>query len=105
MKSSTSSHVRLGKIPPYFSFDLSYSVKNVALEKKCRDFSRVNLRAPPWKLMLIWGRQLKLDLATIKDISAKLPLRHALGTHPPVPFLFPLAHLLKLFRSGQWTAE
>jgi len=38
-----------------------------------------NLRAPPWKLVLQWGRQLRLDLTAIKDVSDKLVLRHVFG--------------------------
>ena len=48
------------------------------LERKCRDFMKSNLRAPPWRLVLTWGNQLKLSRETIKDVSEKLALRHAL---------------------------
>jgi hypothetical protein len=40
---------------------------------------RDNLRAPPWKLVLQWGRQLRMESTAIKDVSEKLSLRHALG--------------------------
>ena len=40
---------------------------------------RENLRAPPWKLVLQWGRQFRMDRVAIKDVSEKLSLRHALG--------------------------
>ena len=40
---------------------------------------RDNLRAPPWKLVLQWGRQLHMNTTAIKDVSEKLSLRHALG--------------------------
>jgi len=38
--------------------------------------------------MMIWGRQLKLEPATIRDISDRLPLRHSLGTSNPPPLNF-----------------
>jgi hypothetical protein len=46
---------------------------------------RDNLRAPPWKLVLQWGRQLAMDPTEIKSVSDKLSLRHALGKKPPPP--------------------
>jgi hypothetical protein len=53
-------------------------------------YMRDNLRAPPWKLVLQWGRQLAMATAEIKDVSDKLSLRHALGLEiPPPPFLKP----------------
>ena len=47
---------------------------------------RDNLRAPPWKLVLQWGRQLAMDPTEIKSVSDKLSLRHALGKNIPLPF-------------------
>jgi hypothetical protein len=54
-------------------------------EKKCNVYMRDNLRAPPWKLVLQWGRQLAMDPTEIKSVSDKLSLRHALGKKPPPP--------------------
>jgi hypothetical protein len=45
-----------------------------------------NLRAPSWKLVLQWGRQLLMNPTDIMNVSEKLQLRHALGkkiTPPP----------------------
>ena len=44
---------------------------------------RENLRAPPWKLVLQWGRQLRMYPTDIMNVSEKLQLRHALGKTPP----------------------
>ena len=46
-----------------------------------------NLRAPPWKLVLQWGRQLLMNPTDIMTVSEKLQLRHALGRKitPPRP--------------------
>ena len=48
---------------------------------------RENLRAPPWKLVLQWGRQLRMYPTDIMNVSEKLQLRHALGKTPP-PLIF-----------------
>jgi len=56
---------------------------------------RDNLRAPPWKLVLQWGRQLAMDPTEIKSVSDKLSLRHALGKKPPPPPLKP--HIYYIF--------
>jgi hypothetical protein len=47
-----------------------------------------NLRAPSWKLVLQWGRQLLMNPTDIMNVSEKLQLRHALGKKitPPPPF-------------------
>jgi hypothetical protein len=37
------------------------------------------LRAPPWSLVLRWGRQLRLEPTEIADVSQRLVLRHKLG--------------------------
>ena len=50
---------------------------------------RDNLRAPPWKLVLQWGRQLAMDTSEIKSVSDKLSLRHALGKNSPLFFSKP----------------
>jgi hypothetical protein len=46
-----------------------------------------NLRAPSWKLVLQWGRQLLMNPTDIMNVSEKLQLRHALGKKitPPPP--------------------
>ena len=38
-----------------------------------------NLRAPPWKTVLQWGRQLRMNPTDIQTVSDRLSLRHALG--------------------------
>lgn len=38
-----------------------------------------NLKAPPWKLVMQWGRQFHMDRSTIKSVSDTLKLRHSLG--------------------------
>ena len=48
-----------------------------------------NLRAPPWKLVLQWGRQLAMDTSEIKKVSDTLSLRHALGKNSPLFFSKP----------------
>jgi hypothetical protein len=53
------------------------------LEKKCDAYIRDNLKAPSLKLVMQWGRQLHMDPSTIKDLSARIKLRHALGKSPP----------------------
>jgi hypothetical protein len=40
---------------------------------------RENLRAPPWKTVLQWGRQLRMNPTDIQTVSDRLSLRHALG--------------------------
>jgi hypothetical protein len=55
------------------------------LEKKCDAYIRDNLKAPSLKLVMQWGRQLHLDPSTIKALSARIKLRHALGISPPPP--------------------
>jgi hypothetical protein len=37
------------------------------------------LRAPPWKTVLQWGRQLRMNPTDIQTVSDRLSLRHALG--------------------------
>jgi hypothetical protein len=49
---------------------------------------RENLRAPPWKTVLQWGRQLRMDLTDIQTVSERLSLRHALGKKKNYPLLF-----------------
>jgi hypothetical protein len=46
-----------------------------------------NLRAPPWKLVLQWGRQLLMNPTDIANVSEKLSLRHALGMQNNSHFL------------------
>jgi hypothetical protein len=66
-------------------------------EKKCNMYMRDNLRAPPWKLVLQWGRQLAMATAEIKDVSDKLSLRHALGLEiPPPPSSNPIKNVFFL---------
>jgi hypothetical protein len=67
-------------------------------EKKCNVYMRDNLRAPPWKLVLQWGRQLAMDPTEIKSVSDKLSLRHALGKKPPPPP--PSNHIFIIFFPG-----
>ena len=57
-------------------------------EKKCKVYMRDNLRAPPWKLVLQWGRQLAMDTSEIKKVSDTLSLRHAIGKIIPLLFFF-----------------
>ena len=53
------------------------------LEKKCDAYIRDNLKAPSLKLVMQWGRQLHMDPSTIKALSARIKLRHALGISQP----------------------
>jgi hypothetical protein len=55
------------------------------LEKKCDAYIRDNLKAPSLKLVMQWGRQLHMDPSTIKALSARIKLRHALGISQPPP--------------------
>ena len=55
-------------------------------EKKCKVYMKDNLRAPPWKLVLQWGRQLAMDTSEIKKVSDTLSLRHAIGKIIPLFF-------------------
>jgi hypothetical protein len=48
---------------------------------------RENLRAPPWKTVLQWGRQLRMDLTDIQTVSERLSLRHALGKKKKLSFV------------------
>lgn len=53
-----------------------------ALEKKCQEYMRENLRAPSKKLVLQWGRRLNLTYDEINAVSSKLSLRQQLGNNP-----------------------
>ena len=105
----TANRLRLGKKfpppPPVFDFEAPPCEKHPFYheEKKCRDFVRVNLRAPPSKLVFIWGRQLKLEPATINEISDRSPLRHSLGASNPPPPFPPSSIQIIICRSRQWT--
>jgi len=67
---------------------------------------RDNLKVPPWKLVLQWGRQLSMKPTDIKDVSEKLSLRHALGKIYPPPAattLLPFVKRVFLSRAGSRT--
>lgn len=54
-------------------------------EKKCNNFVKDNFRAPPRALVFKWGKKLKLDFKTIKEINDNLLIRHRLGKIAPPP--------------------
>ncbi len=58
------------------------------LEKKCNEYIRNRLRAPPIPLVKKWGRQLKMKSADIDKISGEIALRHKIGIFPPTHLLF-----------------
>lgn len=41
---------------------------------------RTHLKAPPWNLVLRWGKELHMSPLDIKQLSDRLKLRHALGS-------------------------
>ncbi len=45
------------------------------LEKKCNEYIRNRLRAPPIPLVKKWGRQLKMKSADIDKISGEIARR------------------------------
>lgn len=51
----------------------------LCLEKRCIEFIRQNLRAPPISLVQQWGRKLKLPPRDIQDINSRIILRGQLG--------------------------
>ncbi len=76
---------KLGNFPYFFTLSnspLNFCKTSYCAEKKCNVYMRDNLRVPTWKLMLQWGRQLRMDTSAIKNVSEKLSLRHALGHIP-----------------------
>lgn len=71
--------MREGIIQKLVQHSVCYFTLLLCLEKRCIEFIRQNLRAPPISLVQQWGRKLKLPPRDIQDINSRIILRGQLG--------------------------
>lgn len=55
--------------------------KRDQLIKKCHDYIKTYLRAPPQQIVLRWGQKLKLSSKESREISDGLKIRAQLGKY------------------------